>query len=182
MQPSRTSGVAVASLVCGLLLCIPFLTGLLAIILGLVGISGTKNPAVRGRGMAIAGLILGILSLIGWGSAAGKFATYMQSTGAERTFAKTYLNDLLAGNISNNVANSTDQITSDQLQQLQQQTTAWGALQSVFIIPVPQQKNGFYNCPVVGQCQFATGQHQFQMTLVKGDKGQLLASTFKWTQ
>lgn len=60
-----TSGAAVASLVFGLLsLCGFFFVGaivfaILAIILGGVGLSGNKG----GRGMAIAGLILGLVAL-----------------------------------------------------------------------------------------------------------------------
>jgi zinc-ribbon domain len=53
----RTSGFAVASLVLGLLGIWP-----LAIIFGGVGISKTKDGLnVSGRGMAVAGLVLGIL-------------------------------------------------------------------------------------------------------------------------
>src|SRR5271156_6556428 len=63
---TRTSGAAITSLVCGLLGCVPFVTGLVAVITGIIGISATGNPAVRGRGMAIAGLILGLLSIGGW--------------------------------------------------------------------------------------------------------------------
>jgi hypothetical protein len=181
-QPSTTSGAAVASLICGLLFCIPFVTGLLAFILGLVGISSTKNPNVRGRGMAIAGLILGLLSLLGWVGGFGELAHWQGITGPERTFAKTYVNDLLAGNLDKDAAVSTGQVTSDTLQALQTQAQPWGALQSIFVIAVPTQKNGFYACAIVGQCQFASGQHQIQMELVKDSNGNLMVNMVKWAQ
>src|ERR1700728_2634584 len=63
---SRTSGAAITSLVCGLLGCVPLVTGVVAVITGIVGISATSNPAVKGRGMAIAGLILGLISVGLW--------------------------------------------------------------------------------------------------------------------
>jgi hypothetical protein len=60
------NGMAVASLICGLLFCIPAL-GLLAVILGLAGFSKGKDPRRGGRGLAVAGIILGLLCLAGQG-------------------------------------------------------------------------------------------------------------------
>jgi len=57
-QP-RLSVCAVASLVLGLVLCCP-LTSVAAIVLGAVGINATKARMALGRGLAIAGLCLGI--------------------------------------------------------------------------------------------------------------------------
>lgn len=56
---------AVLSLVCGMLLCLGPFTGLTAIVAGLVarGQSQRKPQAVGGRGMALAGILLGILNL-----------------------------------------------------------------------------------------------------------------------
>ena len=58
--PQRTSGMAIASLVLGLIpcMCVP---SLLAIIFGHIALSkiANSNGQLKGRGMAIAGLILG---------------------------------------------------------------------------------------------------------------------------
>ena len=62
MQP-KTSGMAIASLVCGILFCVPF-SGLLAIIFGIIGITQTKPGMQKGRGMAIAGTVLGSLGMV----------------------------------------------------------------------------------------------------------------------
>lgn len=62
MYPQRTSAAAVTSLIFGIIGCL-VVTGLIAVITGIIGISATKNPAVKGRGMAIAGLILGLLGM-----------------------------------------------------------------------------------------------------------------------
>jgi len=65
MQPQGYSGMAIASLVCGIVFCIPF-SGLLAIIFGIIGINQTGAGKKKGRGMAIAGLCLGgSLGIIG---------------------------------------------------------------------------------------------------------------------
>ena len=57
----KTSGLAIASLVCGL---VPCLGGLPAVICGHIGLSHIKRGRVaKGKGLAIAGLILGYLSI-----------------------------------------------------------------------------------------------------------------------
>ena len=67
-QPS-TSGMAIASLVCslaGIVICgIPAVLG---VIFGFVGLSQTKDGARNGRGLAIAGLVIGILVVLFWGA------------------------------------------------------------------------------------------------------------------
>jgi prepilin-type processing-associated H-X9-DG protein len=63
---ARTSGMAIASLVCGCLMCVPLVPGGLATTFALRAFKATRDPAVRGREMAIAGLILGIANLLGW--------------------------------------------------------------------------------------------------------------------
>jgi prepilin-type processing-associated H-X9-DG protein len=57
------SGMAIASLVCGLLFCIP-ICPLLAIIFGIIGIRQTGPGKRGGQGMAIAGLVLGAVGLL----------------------------------------------------------------------------------------------------------------------
>jgi len=48
-------------------MCIPIVTGLLAAIFGWIGIRKSQQyPHVGGRGMALAGMILGIVSTVGW--------------------------------------------------------------------------------------------------------------------
>ena len=65
VPPSRMSKSAVTSLVCGIIVCIP-IAPLLAIIFGFMGLGKTSNPQVRGRVLAIIGLILGFLGVAGW--------------------------------------------------------------------------------------------------------------------
>jgi hypothetical protein len=62
------SPASVLALVCGILLCLGPLTGIPAIIAGFIGRSAAKkDPAnVGGSGMATAGIILGIVNIIGW--------------------------------------------------------------------------------------------------------------------
>jgi hypothetical protein len=69
-QPPRTEGVAIAALVLGLVSIITFpvfLPALAAIILALIAFPRVRRGkgAVRGRGLAIAGITLGVLSILG---------------------------------------------------------------------------------------------------------------------
>jgi hypothetical protein len=59
----RTSGLAIASLVLGLV-WIYWIGSILAVIFGHIALAETKrDPRVSGRGLAIAGLVLGYLGL-----------------------------------------------------------------------------------------------------------------------
>jgi hypothetical protein len=178
----RTSGAAITSLVCGLIFCVPFVTGLVAIITGFVGISATKNPAVRGRGMAIAGLILGLLSLAGWGLFGGGILVLIHGSGPERAFAKQYVSDLSAANIDQCVQNSSSRLTKDQIEALSKTTQGWGALNDTTVVAFSlNNNNGNFTGTVSGGCKFASGTHTFVMTLVK-ESGALKVDTFQWRQ
>jgi len=65
--PLPTSGLAVASLVCGIMSLVTcmFLPGIPAVICGHLALNHLSRPAVRmtGRGMAVAGLVMGYLSI-----------------------------------------------------------------------------------------------------------------------
>jgi len=67
-QQPGTSGMAIASLVCsivGIFLC--GTTSILGVIFGFIGLSQTKDNVRPGRGLAIAGLVIGIIVVLLWG-------------------------------------------------------------------------------------------------------------------
>jgi predicted Zn finger-like uncharacterized protein/prepilin-type processing-associated H-X9-DG protein len=62
--PTQSNGLAVTSLITGILgFCIP-LSGIVAIITGIIALTKTRDPRVGGKGMAIAGISIGGLSLL----------------------------------------------------------------------------------------------------------------------
>jgi len=66
---ARTSGMAVAGLVCGIggIVLAPFVLGILGIVFGSIGLRDTgRDPDLAGRAIAAWGLALGIVSLVGW--------------------------------------------------------------------------------------------------------------------
>ena len=129
LPPARTSGSAITSLVLGLLLCIPFVTGVLAFIFGIVGIRATRNPAVKGRGLAIAGLVLGILSVIGWTAyfAVAGVAFYAMVHGSMNPLlARGFFTDLASGNVSGAQALCAPGTPAATLQATADQMKPWG--------------------------------------------------------
>ena len=63
VQPQRTNGRAIAGFVLALLCC----TSPLGIIFSAIGLNQIgKDPSQGGKGLATAGLILGILGVVGW--------------------------------------------------------------------------------------------------------------------
>ena len=63
-RPAPTSGWSIAAFVCGLLGC-TIIGGLLAIIFAILGFRAAKRGR-KGRGFAIAGLVLGLLWIVIW--------------------------------------------------------------------------------------------------------------------
>jgi hypothetical protein len=63
----RTSGLAIASLVCGICqIGVPVPTGIVAIFLGHAARRRIRRTGERGDGLALAGLLLGYLGLVGY--------------------------------------------------------------------------------------------------------------------
>jgi hypothetical protein len=137
----KTSGAAIASLVFGLLGCIPFITGLLAVVCGILGISKTKDPRYSGRGMAIAGLLLGLLSIVLWGVfGSGMYALYAYGKPA-REAANQFARDLSAGSVQAAQAESTSTITREELETAVKTMKPWGALKDTTLPVVVMSKS-----------------------------------------
>jgi hypothetical protein len=64
--PQGTNGQAIGALVAGILgvpLCFCFIPSIVAIVLGIVAMNETKRTGQEGHGMALAGVILGAISI-----------------------------------------------------------------------------------------------------------------------
>jgi hypothetical protein len=177
---TKTSGAAVASLVCGLIMCVPFVTGLVAIITGIVGISTTSNPAVKGRGMAIAGLVLGLLSVAFWAICGGTGAVLYQHAQPQRAVARQYVSDLVAGNIDQCEQHSSSNLTRDQIEKYSKLAQAWGTMNDLTVLGFMfESRNGTFSGSITGVCKFPTQAHTFTLTLVR-ESGELKVDTFRW--
>ena len=129
--PRGTNGYAIASVVLGFFFCIPFATGLGAITFGIFGIRKSRSNSVGGRGLAIIGILLGVMNVLIWGGYAGLLTYgYIESKPAG-TVAKQFLQDVSSGNI--HAAMSISLFNQTQLQPQHGQMVTFGALRSVNI-------------------------------------------------
>jgi hypothetical protein len=179
--PPENNGWAVASLVCGLLLCIPGIAGLLAIIFGVLGIKQSNQLAGRGRGLAVAGLILGVLALIGWTAAgATMYWGYKYVEGKvldpSKAVSTTFLNSLASGDIATAKSVTTGSLTDDDLAKLRDQLKSLGGFQSFSLNQF--NANGIggdaFKIDIAGAATFQNGTKRFNAEL-RGD----LQSGFK---
>jgi Domain of unknown function (DUF4190) len=173
----HTSGAAVASLIFGIIGCIPYLTGILAIVFGVMGIRRTRDPMSGGRGLAIAGLILGIISIVGWTCCGGLMAFSYEESKPAGVIATKFVMDLCAGNISAAVANSQG-FTAAQLQTLHDQLAkSMGAYQSISLTSFNMSwMNGVEVMRLGGTCMLGNNAHPCTFSLVK------MNGTYKVTQ
>lgn len=186
LPPQRsTSAAAVASLILGILGCIPFVTGLLAVVFGLAGLGATRNGKANGRGMAVAGLILGVVSLIGWGAVAGGIGgtTWwaLAQTRPARAAARQLATDLAAGNVQAARAQCTDDVSDEQLKKAAEAMKGWGAFQDT-TMPVNSRNTagGVEAIESMGAARFAgAGTMPYAVRVVK-ENGQWKVEGFEF--
>ena len=122
----RGNGMAVASLVCGVLFCL-VLPAPLAVIFGIIGLMKTRDPSIGGKGMSIAGLILGILGIAFWiAFASVGFMGFMAVGGAGATEASQFTNLVADGKIDDAMAMTDKPVTRDDVEKLAQDLKTWG--------------------------------------------------------
>jgi hypothetical protein len=176
----KTSGAAIASLIFGILGCVPFITGLLAILFGFLGIRATGRPNTSGRGLAIAGLILGVLSIGLWSLFGGGMYAAWAFTKPAREASRQFAADLAAGNLDAAQARTTGAITRDQLAAASEKIKGWGAFQDT-TLPVAMRSNvnGVDTAQVAGVATFANaGNVPYALIFVK-QGGELKVDGFK---
>jgi hypothetical protein len=168
LPPPRLSLTAAASMVCGLLgwLVLP---APVAIVTGIIGLQQTRKPNTRGRGMAMAGLILGVIfGVAGTGLTLVMYRSY--TWGIEQVNAKlpAYVNN---------------QIDSATPTPLQQQVKGWGHLESVKSLHLTGQRVEGYpdRMRLTGDAMFAeAGIKPFEVTIeADGDEVRIVEVTFK---
>jgi len=134
MQPAQSNGWGLASLICGLLsFCTGGATGILAIIFGFLGISKSKKTN-SGKGMSIIGLVLGLLTIIGWVIflLVGGLAILGIAKASEpaRMANQQFIKDLASGSATAAV-NDTDGMSQSDVQALIDQVKDLGTVKDV---------------------------------------------------
>ncbi len=114
----QTSKLAIAAFICGLVFCIPILTPLAAVTLGVIAliVIASSNGRTKGNGFALSGIILGLLVGVGqiWmATSAFGLVTEMASGPARRVMKG--LEDKAYSQVRNVLATGADQVTDEQL-------------------------------------------------------------------
>jgi hypothetical protein len=158
----------VTSLVLGILGCVPLVTGLGAVIFGAVGIRRTRDPHFAGRGLAIAGLVLGLVSLAGWGIFGGALGVGYARSRPARAVAERFTKDLGGGNVASAHALCTGNIARPALDDVAARMKPWGPLQDMTVSRFNYGIfGGVESCELIGSVTFANTRTTFLFRLVK---------------
>ena len=174
--PQRTTGAAIASLVCGIMGCVPWLTGVAAVILGIVGLRKTRDPQVGGKGMAIAGLILGGISIVAWtlyfAVVGAAIFTVVKGTAPQRELARQFLVDLSKQDVAAASEKTTSEVSKEDIQSLADKVKPWGSFKDSTIVSVgAETTTGRSTSSLAGSVEFTGGTHGFTMEMIKqGEK------------
>jgi hypothetical protein len=162
----KTSGMAIASLICGLLgFCTVGITGLVAIVLGVLGI---RQRNVSGKPMAIIGLILGILSVGMWGLFGTGIFALVKGTQPQRDLARQFITDLSAGNIDAAHAATDGTISREEVEALSKTVQAWGPVTDTTFVGVSAEPG---RTQVAGSVTFDKTPKGFEAVVVKQTDG-----------
>ena len=130
-HPKGSNGAAIASLILGILLCIPAVTGLFAIILGFVGSKKANDPRFGGKGMAVTGIVLGFLNLIGWAIAGGLIYSGYQQVKPMIANSRDFITAMSDGDMNKASAFTHSTMNRGDLQRASDQMKSWGKLKDV---------------------------------------------------
>jgi len=151
---------------------------MLAIVLGILGIRKSRDPSVGQGGLAVAGLVLGIISVVAWSGAGGLVGYGYLESGPAGAVAKQFLTDVSADNVNAAVANSGG-FTAAQIQTQTSQMAAFGALQQVSISSFNiSLMNGQTTMHLGGTATFSNGTKTCTFDLVKTGGGYKITSFY----
>lgn len=162
----QTNGWAIASLICGIIGCIPFLTSLLAILFGILGIKKSSQPMTGGKGLAIAGLVLGILGVLGWGIFGGGIYALFSASAKPRAAAKVFVQDLVAGNVDAAMTKCVPAVKREDVQAASDMLRQTGTFQQVNMLGFEaNNNNGVTLWEMAGAVTFDKGTKPCHITL-----------------
>ncbi|HEY1922778.1 MAG TPA: DUF4190 domain-containing protein [Tepidisphaeraceae bacterium] len=166
-QPGGWSVSSLAGVSCGILLVVPFIAGIAAIVLGVMGLRETREPLMRGRRLAIAAIVLGLVNIVGW-TAYAEFISGISSPG--RGVAHRFVTDLNTSKLADAAHECVDGINTAKLQAAADELKQWGGAKSVAILNIESDTvNGTTTGSVRGSIHTPSGEHSFQLRTVGQD-------------
>jgi hypothetical protein len=169
-EQKSTNGWSIASLVCGLLLCIPFFTSLLAVVFGAIGLGKTRDPRYSGKAMAITGIVLGVLGLVGWGFFSFAMFQVVQTIAVPVAKATLFARALHSGDLETASQSIAPPLTREDLEQIAERSRNLGALQSLQPTTFSDKtNNGVRTLQISGTAIFVNGNAPFTIEMGGGE-------------
>jgi hypothetical protein len=165
---SKSNGWAITSLICGIIGCLG-LTSIGAIIFGALGIrKANREPHAGGKGLSIAGIVLGVLWLAMMGLFSSGIYALMSGTAEQREVARSFVKAVSAGDAAAAQKYLTSDTPPQDIATLAAQAKGWGTLNDTTAIGVSANaKNGNSFTVVVIQAQYSNGIKTFNCEMVK---------------
>ncbi|HEX4056376.1 MAG TPA: DUF4190 domain-containing protein [Tepidisphaeraceae bacterium] len=164
---------ALTGFACGLLLIVPFLAGITAIILGICGLLETRQTSVRGRKLALIGIVLGLVNLLGWSAYAGIVG---RISAPGRSVAYRFIDDLSAGNTTA-AERECDGIGEARLRAAAIQLKNWGGARSVAILYIDSNTaNAVTTGSIRGTIHTSRGDHSFELTTASENSAWIISN------
>jgi hypothetical protein len=168
----RGNPMALASVIMGALGCLPFISGIAAIWLGVKGLRKTADPRIGGRGLAVGGIVLGLASLIISGVVTTAGLTLYYGTLAQRSLATNFMAHIGAGGAGDAAALCTADMGEPRCAALIAQTQPWGQFLRLTHKEISTHADkGRTVSDYKGVATFAAGEHALTLHMVKqGDR------------
>ena len=184
MAPPPASGVSIASVVCGACFCLPLIPSLLAVILGFIGIRKTRNPYVGGRGLSIAGLVMGVIGLGLWLVSLALMFLFYQFLSVQMTEARSvshqFVQDLSEGKIDAAASHSVPEFDRKELVKASEAMKAWGPFNEIVPEPpTPSAEKNAFDWEIKGRAIFNRTEKQVRIRLLK-DGTTYRIERFEW--
>jgi hypothetical protein len=164
--------------VSGAALFVPYVTGVVAWIFGVLGLRACNLLDVRGRKFARAGMILGAVNVVGWSCFFGFLAMV---GGEEKSLAKRFVNEVAQGNVRAAAEDCLRHTNQAELEGLSKKVNGWGGLKGVSIGRIGREINGEEESGEVDGVLWTGdgGEHHFDLAMVNAF-GRWWVTSAKW--
>ena len=150
---------SVAALACGIFVIVPYVSGLCAAALGVMGLRQTAGGEYRGRRLAWGAIVLGMVNVVGWTIF---FWIIADLSAPSRAVAHRFFLDL--NSAPERAREDCLGVTGERLASAAVQLQSWGGLKSVTVLYITtDSNNGATTATVRGDLQTGSGTHFFQM-------------------
>jgi hypothetical protein len=177
-EPVRNANVwAITSIIAGLLGWLPFVPGAIAVVTGILGVRRARDERYTGRGLAVAGLLLGVASLVAWSLGGPGLATSTWEFVSGRTtreplrVADAFLDALGDGDVPGALAHTGPAVPHAQVQQWAETAQPWGTFTGLTAFDRSVETHaGVSVARFEGTAEFASETRAVAIVLVKEDE------------